>query len=113
VKAQHIFYWGDIDAYGLEILNGYREDGVPAASLLMDSHTYETYERFGTNTGANGEPIKPGPVRSLPALTEPEHALYTRLRDPDHLQHRRIEQERIPLTTALSVVRSQLETSES
>lgn len=44
--------------YGFEILNGYREDGVPAASLLMDLDTYETYERFGTDTDAKGEPIK-------------------------------------------------------
>lgn len=107
-SAPHLIYWGDIDAHGFEILNGYREGGVPAVSILMDSATYETYEPFGTNTDAKGNPIKPGPTKPLPALTEAELSLYTRLRDPAHHQHRRLEQERIPLAVASSSVQAHL-----
>jgi hypothetical protein len=51
--APHLFYWGDMDADGLEILNEFRAAGVRAASLLMDIATFEQWERFGptrTNT---------------------------------------------------------------
>ncbi|MFK4085017.1 Wadjet anti-phage system protein JetD domain-containing protein [Kribbella sp. NPDC020789] len=110
INVPHLIYWGDIDAYGFEILNGYREDGVPAVSILMDSATYKTYERFGTNTDAKGNLIKPGLAIHLPALTKAEYALYARLREPAHHQHRRIEQERIPLAVASSAVQAHLAT---
>jgi hypothetical protein len=34
-----LLYWGDLDAAGLEILNGYREAGLAVTSILMDLET--------------------------------------------------------------------------
>ena len=108
ISAPHLIYWGDIDAHGFEILNGYREDGVPAASILMDLITYETYEPLGTNADAKGNPIEPGPTKPLSTLTHAEFGLYARLRSTNHHRHRRLEQERIPLADAASAVHARL-----
>lgn len=54
--APHLYYWGDIDAHGYEILDGWHEDGVHATSILMEPATYDTYARSGTNTDQNGNP---------------------------------------------------------
>ncbi|MFC4857378.1 Wadjet anti-phage system protein JetD domain-containing protein [Actinophytocola glycyrrhizae] len=102
----HLYYWGDIDAHGYEILNGWREDGLPVTSILMDSTTYDTYARFGTSTDQNGNPLKPGNPKPLPRLTPDEHAMYRRLLDPAFSGHRRIEQERIPLHAAVDALTS-------
>ena len=112
ISAPHLIYWGDIDAHGFEILNGYREDGVPAASILMDLITYETYEPLGTNADAKGNPIEPGPTKPLSTLTHAEFGLYARLRSTNHHRHRRLEQERIPLADAASAVHARLMASD-
>ncbi|WP_435112434.1 Wadjet anti-phage system protein JetD domain-containing protein [Nocardiopsis synnemataformans] len=102
--APRLFYWGDIDRHGYEILNGFRADGLPVTSILMDPHTYDAYERYGTDTDKNGAAIKHGTPKPLAHLTGPERAVYLRLLDADHTGHRRIEQERIPLTAALEAL---------
>src|SRR4051794_32827658 len=67
-EAPQLCYWGDIDADGYEILNGWREDGFHVTSMLMDCSTYETYARFGTDTDQNGHPLKPATRKPLPRL---------------------------------------------
>jgi hypothetical protein len=104
--APRLYYWGDIDAHGYEILNGYRADGLPVTSILMDLDTYEAYERFGTNADKNNTPLRAEEPKPLPHLTDAERAVYHRILDAEHTGHRRIEQERIPLTVALEAVRS-------
>jgi hypothetical protein len=108
-KAPHLYYWGDIDAHGYEILNGWREDGVHVTSVLMDLTTYDTYAHYGTNTDQNGIRLKPGSRKSLLCLTPDEHTVYQRLLDPSFPGHRRIEQERIPLHAAAEAIASHLE----
>lgn len=54
-----VFYWGDMDADGLEILDGFRAAGIPARSLLMSWSAYERWERFGTNVDQHGKPLLP------------------------------------------------------
>ncbi|WNV90358.1 Wadjet anti-phage system protein JetD domain-containing protein [Umezawaea sp. Da 62-37] len=103
-RAPKVIYWGDMDADGLEILDGFRAAGVPAMSILMDPDAYESWERFGTNLDRHGKPLEPRPARPVPYLTEPEHTLYHRLIAPTWIRHRRIEQERIPLIVALEEV---------
>ncbi|MEU5849432.1 Wadjet anti-phage system protein JetD domain-containing protein [Saccharopolyspora shandongensis] len=103
-RAPQVFYWGDMDADGLEILNRFRSAGVPATSILMDPDSYETWERFGTSLDRHGKPLGPRPARPVPHLTEAEHTLYHQLIAPTWARHRRIEQERIPLTVALEQV---------
>jgi hypothetical protein len=104
VGAPHLYYWGDIDTYGYEILNGWREDGVPVSSILMDTATYNTYEPYGTNTDRNGVPLKPGIPKPLLQLTSDERTVYDRLVDPALQSHRRVEQERIPLQVAVNAI---------
>ncbi|MER6667101.1 Wadjet anti-phage system protein JetD domain-containing protein [Amycolatopsis japonica] len=104
--ASQLYYWGDIDTYGYEILNGWREDGVDVTSILMDVNTYRTYEPFGTNFDKKGRPLKLATPRSLPLLTAAERKTYNLLVDPASSGHRRIEQERLPLLTAVRAVTS-------
>jgi hypothetical protein len=103
--APRIFYWGDMDAAGLEILDGFRAAGVPAESLLMDPAAYETWEQYGTGHDKAGKPLESRPARTLPHLTNDEAQLYARLTSPAWTRHRRIEQERIPLHVAVEEVR--------
>lgn len=102
--APHVIYWGDVDADGLEILDGFRAAGVPAASILMDPATHDAWERYGTNVDKSGKPLGPRPPRPVPHLTEPERLLYEQLTSAGWTRHRRIEQERIPLGVALEHV---------
>lgn len=104
IGAPRLIYWGDIDAHGYEILNGYRADGLPVTSILMDIGTYETYQPYGTNADKNNVPLKRGEPKPLPHLTATERTVYHRILDPTHTGHRRIEQERIPLSVALAAV---------
>jgi hypothetical protein len=99
-----LIYWGDLDAAGLEILDGYRQAGLSVTSILMDLETFDRYAQFGTSTDARGNPLTCSPRRDLPYLTEPERALYERLTDPAWHGYRRVEQERIPLSVASAAV---------
>ena len=103
--AKQLIYWGDIDAHGFEILDGFRAAGVPVASILMDLATYTEYARFGTKHDANGNVLTAGSRKALPHLTFDERAAYELLTDPGWGGVRRIEQERIPLSVARDVVR--------
>lgn len=104
--APVVVYWGDIDKDGYEILNGYRVDfGRQLDSILMDQTTYESFEQYGTNLDQHGREILPGAPRIVDRLSEDERAVYLRLLDDQHAGHRRVEQERIPLTRALDAVR--------
>lgn len=103
-SAPRLYYWGDIDTHGYEILNGWREDGAPVTSILMDPATYKTYEHYGTNTNISGHPLKPGTPKLLPQLTPDERSVYNRLVDPALQRNRRIEQERIPLRVAVDAI---------
>lgn len=106
IEAPRLYYWGDIDRQGYEILNGWRSDGVPVESILMDLTTYETFEPYGTNTDRNGDPLWPSAPKQLPHLSPDEGTVYHRLLDPRWAGHRRIEQERIPLQVAVAAITS-------
>lgn len=104
VGAPVLLYWGDMDPSGLEIVNGYRRSGVPVCTILMDVATYDSFERFGTDTDKNGRPLGIPDRKDLPLLTDTERELYDRLTAADWTGHRRVEQERIPLPIALAAV---------
>ncbi len=106
-----VFYWGDIDAAGFEILNRLRANGVRAESILMDRSTFELYQRFGATTDARGNPLVCSPRKTLAYLTGPETSMYHDLTDPQWQNVRRIEQERIPLRAATAALSSQLAVS--
>lgn len=99
-----VLYWGDLDADGLAILDGYRAARIDARSILMDVATYDRYAMFGTSRDKHGSPITAGRRRELAHLTDRERELYLQLTDPAFTGHRRVEQERIPLEHALAAL---------
>ncbi|MGM1058924.1 Wadjet anti-phage system protein JetD domain-containing protein [Saccharothrix sp. Mg75] len=105
-EAEAVFYWGDLDPDGFEILDGFRAAGVPARSLLMDRVSYDRWERYGTHVDRRGTPLPPRDPRPTPHLSAAERALYEDLCSPQWTRHRRVEQERIPLHIALETVRA-------
>jgi len=82
-----IFYWGDIDVQGYEILSDLRGVWSHAKSMLMDRATVDA---FGETAAGEG---KPSQRRREPALEADEFEVWRWCRD----HNRRIEQERIPL----------------
>lgn len=99
--ADEVVYWGDMDATGLEILNGFRAAlGERVRSVLMTLADYEAWRRYGVDHDHDDRPLKLHPPRVVEHLTSAERALYDALLDPTWPGPRRIEQERIPLTVA-------------
>lgn len=103
-NAETLIYWGDIDADGLEILDGFRAAGLPAHSILMDDSTWGRYGHLGTDTHPDGHRIAARKPAAVPHLTKAEQALYLALCSPERSGFRRLEQERIPLPEALEAV---------
>lgn len=83
-----VYYWGDIDTHGLQILNRLRSVLPHARSLLMDRGTLLAHRPlWGT---------EPTPIRHhLPHLKPDEQALYEDLVQNRYGEHVRLEQERI------------------
>ena len=103
-EVPRLFYWGDMDADGLEILNEFRAAGLPVASLLMDADAFDRWHPFGTRYDPKGREIRPRPLRPVEHLCTGERALYERLCSADWDGFRRVEQERIPLDVAAGLV---------
>lgn len=107
--ADHVVYWGDIDADGYTILDQFRAalaepapDGAPAkpvTSILMDATDLHHYAAHGVNHDKAGRPIKPSSA-TLPHLTTGEATAYDTVATAGPTPFRRIEQEAIPLTHA-------------
>ncbi|WP_020663074.1 Wadjet anti-phage system protein JetD domain-containing protein [Amycolatopsis benzoatilytica] len=118
--ADHVVYWGDIDADGYAILDQFRAtlaapapDGAPArpvSSILMDATDLHHYAQHGVNHDKAGRPIKPSP-EILPHLTEAENTAYNTVATAGPTPFRRIEQEAIPLTHAATRLLQILEAS--
>lgn len=108
-SADHVVYWGDIDADGYAILDHFRAalaapalDGAPAkrvTSILMEATDLHRYSLHGVNHDKAGRPIKPS-SELLPHLTDAETIAYNTIATAGHTSFRRIEQEVIPLTRA-------------
>ncbi len=84
-SAVELFYWGDIDVQGFEILSQFRSYFPHAQSMLMDK---VTFEKFFEND--NGTPTN---VSATLNLTEQEQQLYELLK----INNWGLEQEKIPL----------------
>ena len=81
-----LFYWGDLDAHGFQILSALRSHFPSVIAFLMDDATFERYKIYCVD----GTPIiKPS---LLPNLTPQESDLYMYLAK----NNLRLEQERIP-----------------
>ncbi|MEG0834791.1 MAG: DUF2220 family protein [Bacteroidales bacterium] len=80
-----IFYWGDMDAAGMQILHQLRSYFPHVNSFLMDQQTYNDHKAFSVEVISDKYPD------ILGALTNEEHDFYQFLRT----NNKRLEQERI------------------
>jgi hypothetical protein len=79
-----IWYWGDLDAHGFQILARFRMLFPQVISLMMDEETFDAFRDFVV-TGT------PSAIMELPQLTHDEQALFVKLARASL----RLEQERI------------------
>jgi len=71
LAEKQLFYWGDIDVHGFQILAQLRAHYPAAQSLLMDAATFRRY-----HDGGRGESFV---AQALAGLTADEQALYQEL----------------------------------
>ena len=107
-RAERLFYWGDMDADGLEILNAYRAAGSAVESILMDIDSFNRYERFGTRMAAGKRSLEDHARVDVPWLEAGEMRLYDLLCDRSWRGALRVEQERIPLDAAQAELQRKL-----
>jgi len=105
LACPRIFYWGDLDAHGLVILDRLRSAGISAESILMDQATLDRYAPYASPTFADGGPLPQGPLPPTQFLSADERRLLEQITDPAWNGPRRIEQERIPLDSAHAELR--------
>lgn len=87
LKDMKIYYWGDIDAQGFEILSALRDMFSQTQSVLMNKTVYDTF-KYLCSIGTKSN------VTALLHLTEEETSLYQHIKGL--LDKNRLEQERIP-----------------
>jgi hypothetical protein len=93
-----LFYWGDIDAHGLQILSQLRAHYPHVRPFLMDEQTLNAFAAFSRHDAPKS------PAAALPGLTEPEHAFFNYLNE----RQIRLEQEHIPLSYVREVLQTLL-----
>ena len=79
-----LFYWGDLDVQGFEILSQFRGYFPHTQSFLMNKETFKQFFEGGTGT--------PSTVQTALHLTPEEQALYEQIKKGNF----RLEQEKIP-----------------
>lgn len=90
LKACKIYYWGDLDAQGFEILSGFRSHYHQTESLMMDKTTFDMFYENDLETKSKTE--------ILLHLNEDEHKMHQLL----FKNKWRLEQEKIPMDYTLS-----------
>jgi hypothetical protein len=93
-----LYYWGDIDAHGLQILSQFRSYFPHVQSFLMDRATFDALPEYHTSS-----PLST--ATTLEYLTAQEQALFNYLNN----NQLRLEQERIPQEMVRVVVGGLLE----
>lgn len=98
-EIPEVYYWGDMDTDGLEILARCRRAGLSCRSLLMSYSDFMRFERYGTTWSKTNMLITSRPENRelVEFLTPGERELYSAL-CADELPKSRIEQEKIPYT---------------
>ncbi|RAJ81921.1 hypothetical protein CLV59_104146 [Chitinophaga dinghuensis] len=86
LKDKRIFYWGDIDEHGFQILHNLRTYGLDVTSVMMDLQTYMTFKEHAVS----GERVE---ATSMVTLTKEEAAMLEYLQC--HREENRLEQEKI------------------
>jgi hypothetical protein len=93
---KRIFYWGDIDVHGFQILSQLRFYFPQTRSLMMDQETFQAFRNYCV-IGAESL------VTQLPHLTAEEHDLYNNLLSLP--EKNRLEQEKISHQYAVHKIR--------
>ena len=92
LKTKKIYYWGDLDAQGFQILSEIRTYFRQVESFLMDRDTFDLYFDNETGTKTNVE-------KDL-CLTQEENELFKHLKENNY----RLEQEKIPFDYASRMI---------
>ena len=92
LKSKKIFYWGDLDVQGFQILSEIRSHFSQIKSFLMDRDTFDRFYEDGIGTRSN--------VKKDLCLTREEKEMFDFLKDGNY----RLEQEKIPQDYVLSIV---------
>ena len=90
LKSKKIYYWGDIDAHGFQILSEIRTHFSHVESFLMDRETFDAY--FVDEKGT------PTRVEKELCLTHEENEMFKFLKETNY----RLEQEKIPFDYILT-----------
>ncbi|WP_286828305.1 MULTISPECIES: DUF3322 domain-containing protein [Kordiimonas] len=91
LQEKTVYYWGDLDTYGFEILDSLRARLSHAKSFLMDSETLLMHRSLWVHERQQF-------TGKLERLTPSELAVFEALRDNVYGQAVRLEQERISFT---------------
>lgn len=86
LKGKRIYYWGDIDEHGFQILHQIRCYFPHTQSLMMDKETFNSFEEFAVDGKRNK-------AEQLSLLNSDEASLYDWLRSKENKN--RLEQEKI------------------
>lgn len=97
VSNKHVFYWGDIDAQGFEILSQVRSYFPSTQSFMMNKETFELFNENDKGTRSN--------VTIDLRLTKEERELYDYLKTNDL----RLEQEKIPFEYVIKNIPSTIQ----
>lgn len=89
MKTKKIYYWGDLDAHGFQILSEIRTHFNQVESFLMDRATFDRF--FEDDKGAETN------VEKELCLTKEENEMFKYLKENNY----RLEQEKIPLKYVL------------
>ena len=84
LKTKKIYYWGDLDAHGFQILSEIRTHFEQVESFMMDRHTFDLFYEGDKGTETNVE-------KDL-CLTSEENEMFKYLKE----YNLRLEQEKIP-----------------
>ena len=93
----NLFYWGDLDTQGFEILSQFRSYFPHVQNILMDEPTFKQFE----------DAIGEGTISKISEklnLTDEEQRLYALLK----INNWRLEQEKIPMEYVRENIRSQM-----
>lgn len=92
LKTKKIYYWGDLDAQGFQILSEIRTHFNQVKSFLMDQDTFDKYYEGDKGTETN--------VEKELCLTQEEMEMFRCLKESNS----RLEQEKIPFKYAMTLV---------
>ncbi len=98
LEQKELFYWGDLDAHGLQILNTFREYFPKAKSVMMDTPTFEQFKDGNVIQSVRSTAKQ----ESLLRLDANEKLLFEYLNKHNY----RLEQEKIDMKYVINVIKS-------